>query len=159
MRKISPEVIKNTLAIYKPNKRILREASIEYPTAKGTFLIGPCDYVQEGVSVDHATDIEIQLCLNQLGYVAIAEAIRNKELSELEGLDFNQLQTNSMFIIESNKKFRKPIRTDKEIYGTLSLKKWKNNGNLYLCWADFQFEDRSCFGGLEFALTKSKQHN
>ncbi len=155
MTQIPLEVIESTLRIYKPNKRMLKSASIEYPIVRGIFLIGPCDYVQEGISVNHATDIEIQFCLNQLAYTGVAEAIRRQEIPELRGLDFSKLQTNNLFIIESKKRFRRPIRTYQEISGELKLKEWRDDGYMYRGWADFQFENRGCFGGLEFALVKS----
>lgn len=152
MNFISGETISEILKHYSPNCRPLKSATIEYPVIKGTFRIGKTFYYLP--ALEHATDIEIQLCLNQLAYAGIAHMMEQEAIPELRGLNFYELQKENMLIIESRKRFRKPIRTDVEIHGELVLRKWKLAGNLLIANSDFQFENRSCIGSLELALIK-----
>ena len=148
-------MIDNVLKHYRPSLRMLKSADLKYPVVKGEFLIGRTFYYIPALK--HATDIEIQLCLNQLAYVGIAKSMEQGLIPELKGLDFYELQKENMLIIESKKRFRKPIRTDVEIQGEIVLKDWRDFGNLFLANTDFQFENRSCFGSLELALIKPAQ--
>jgi len=149
---IAKKLIDNALKHYRPNLRMLKSASIEYPKINGKFFIGPTYYYIPAFK--HATDIEIQLCLNQLAYVGIAKIMQEEMVPELSGLDFYELQKENMLIIESRKRFDNPIRADAEIDGELTLRRLKNVGSLILGNFDFQFENRSCFGSLELALIK-----
>lgn len=149
---IQKKMIDKVLQHYRPNLRMLKSANLEYPTITGKFVIGPTYYYVP--RFEHATDIEIQLCLNQMAYAGIAEVIQERRIPELSGLDFYELQKESMLVIESQKRFRKPIRTDIEIYGELTLREWRDFGKILISCADFQFENRSCFGSLELALVK-----
>ncbi len=139
------------LDIYKPQQRLLLSARIDYPTIQGQFQI-PESCFYANCSLQHATDIEIQLCLNQLAYVGIYEAIRLGIDPELRNLNFKELQREKMLIIESRKKFRKPIPTDKPFNGELTLKDKREQNGIILSTCNFQFEDRSCIGHLELAL-------
>ncbi|MBI2451803.1 hypothetical protein HYV50_01855 [Candidatus Pacearchaeota archaeon] len=151
--KINEENIVKVLEIYKPEQRLLRTADIQYPAITGTFLIGKTYYVNKPLK--HATDIEIQLCLNQLAYVGLSEAIRQRLDPILDGLNFQDLQEEGMYIIESRKRFRRPIYPNKIISGKLKLKEKRDFNNLLLCEADFSFEDKSCFGSLELAIVRN----
>ena len=150
MVNISQESIDKVLQIYKLEQRILRAANVEHPRATGKFFIGPCFYTL--ADFKHATDIEIQLCLNQLAYVAVYEGIENNSHPYLEGKDFDKLQKEGMLIVESRKRFRRPIPTDKEIRGEMMLKDLRERHGVIFANADFQFENRSCFGSLELAI-------
>lgn len=154
MTKVTNEVREEVLAIYKPEQRILLKVDIEYPKAKGTFRVGPCYYTLEDFK--HATDIEIQLCLNQLAYVSVYDGITNKVHPYLEGKDFKKLQKEGMLIVESRKRFRRPIPTDSEIYGEMTLKDLRERNGVVFANADFQFENRSCFGHLELAIVERR---
>ena len=148
--------LREILGLYKPEQRLLREASIEYPTIRGTFLIGQTYYTFS--PLQHATDIEIQLCLNQLAYAGMYEGIRLGLDSSLKGINFRELQKEGMLIIESRKKFRRQIPTDREIIGSIKLKDRIERDGISLCDASFQFENKSCFGRLTLALlTKQPQ--
>jgi len=149
---IAQQQIDEVLEIYKPEQRILVSAGLDYPSAKGIFRVGPTSYVI--TPFKHATDIEIQLCLNQLVYVSVSEIMRLNLVPELEGLYFKELQEEGMVITQSQKRFRKPIRTDKEITGELTYRNSKKYNSIVLARADFQFEDRNCLGSLEMALIK-----
>ena len=151
MIEIPQELVERVLAIYKPEQRLLKKASFKYPVVKGQFLIGPTYYALERLK--HATDIEIQLCLNQLGYAGVAEEIRQGLNPHLADIDFFELQKEGIFIIESRKRFRRHIPSDKPIYGEIKYIKEKKIGSLLIRFANFQFEDSACNGSLELALT------
>lgn len=148
---IPTEIIEDVLRPY--NCKVLKSANLEYPFVRGRFLIGPTYY--HIPPFEHATDIDIQLCLNQLAYAGVAEAIRRKIIPELDGLNFDELRTENMLIIESRKRFKRSIRTDVEIGGEIKIARWKEFRGLLLANGDFQFENRSCFGELELAIVKS----
>lgn len=152
---VSQELIGKVLEHYRPNLRMLKFAELEYPSMRGKFVIGQTFYYTP--SLKHATDVEIQLCLNQLVYVGVAQAMEQGLVQELKGLDFYELQKENMLITESRKRFKKPIRTDIEISGEIAIRRWKQVGNLFLADTDFQFENRSCSGSLELTLIKPSQ--
>ena len=154
MAKVTNEAREEVLAIYRPEQKVLLEADIDYPKAKGKFRIGPCYYAL--VDLKHATDIEIQLCLNQLAFVLVYDGIINKVHPYLEGKDFEKLQKEGMLIVESRKGFRRPIPTDNEIYGEMTLKDLRERNGVVFANADFQFENRSCFGNLELAIVERR---
>jgi hypothetical protein len=153
--KIPKQMIDKVLEHYRPNLRMLKSASLGYPSIKGRFLIGPTFYYIP--RLEHAADIEIQLCLNQLAYAGIAEIMEQGVVPELNGLNFYELQKENMLVIESRKRFRRPIRTNAEIGGELILRRWKDVGSLILGNFDFQFENKSCFGSLELGLVKPNE--
>ena len=150
--KISHELIEQVLARYKPQQRVLVDANLDYPLLEGDFHIGDTYYMNPPLI--HATDIEIQLCLNQLVYVGIAEIMREGLVRDLGGFNFLELQGENMLIIESRKRFRRPIPTNRNIHCALNIKRFRGNNGLILSWSDFQFENYSCIGSLELALVK-----
>mgnify|MGYP001602252274 CR=1 FL=1 len=152
MTEITPRQIYEVMKNYRPECRFLKSAQIEYPSIRGKFLIGKTFY--HVPPVKHATDVEIQLCLNQLTYVGMLQLFESQNVPELSGLDFSELRTEGMLITESRKRFRKPISTGKEFLGHLNIEEWKNFGNLLVARTKFDFENRSCFGNLELVLVK-----
>ena len=114
--KINEEIIKMVLEPY--NVKVLQSAELDYPVIKGRFFIGNTYYHNPPLS--HATDIEIQLCLNQLGYAGIAQLMHDNSIPEIKNLDFQKMREESMLIIESKKRFRRPISTNEEIYGEMA---------------------------------------
>ncbi len=151
--KIPQETIYGVLKHYSPGCRPLVSAELDYPLVSGKFVIQPTFY--HIPRLEHATDIEIQLCLNQLAYAGVSEAIRLKLIPELNGLSFEEMRKERMLIIESRKRFRRPIKTDVEIRGELNVRDLRDFGNLILGEADFNFENKSCFGSLELVLIKN----
>ena len=152
---ISRESLREALALYKPKCRVLRGANIEYPSSTGSFFIGPSYYTTK--PLEHTTDIEIQLCLNQLAYATLYETIRLNLDPEINDLNFMELQKDGMFIIESKKRFRRQIPNDRIIQGSIEIKEKKRADNILLCYAKFQFENKSCFGDLELAVVSLTQ--
>jgi len=147
---VPEESIREVLSLYKPEQRILQSANIDYPKIEGHFLIGKTYYTLS--PFEHATDIEIQLCLNQLAYVGISETIKLSLDPLFKGIDFKNLQKEGMYIIESRKRFKRQINPNKEIEGSILIKEKINKMGIIFCYADFQFENKSCFGNLELAV-------
>ncbi len=147
---IPEENIKKFLAIYKPEQRVLKNANLDYPKIHGDFLIGRTYYTLSPLK--HATDIEIQLCLNQLAYVGLAETIRLSLDPLFKDIIFEDLQKEGMYIIESKKRFKKRISPNKYIAGDMTIKSKIQRRGIILLNADFQFENNSCFGNLELVI-------
>jgi len=148
---IPKERIYPVLAVYKIPQRVLSSASLDYPRIQGTFDIGPTYYTND--SFKHATDIEVQLCLNQLAYAGAAEMIF-QEIEPFKGLKFSELQKEGMLILGSRKRFRRPIPTDKTITGEITIQDIKQKAKTMFVFADFEFENRSAVGELEIAILK-----
>ena len=149
---VSQDRIQEVLKLYVPAAKALIGAQIDYPIFRGEFRLPPTFYTTHPLR--HATDIEMQLCLNQLAYVGVAEAIQGRWFSELEGLNFEYLQKEGCLIIESRKKFRRPIKQDSIIRGEIKIENFRDCGRLILSHAKFDFEKRSCIGELTLALVK-----
>ena len=119
----------------------------------GKFQIGPCFYTKNKLPLQHATDIEVQLCLNQLSYVAVLELMIQKQIPELKDYDFQELQLENMVITKSGKQFKQPMRTDKIICGEMRINPLKEHRpGILFSQANFQFENSSCFGEIWFAI-------
>jgi hypothetical protein len=151
--KIPLERIQQVTKKYAPAYRWLYDADYEFPKASGRFLVNQGAYYTK--PLEHATDVEIQLCLNQLSYVAVGEAIRNGNPEMFKGLDYDALQKEGMLIIESRKRFRRAIDTSRTIGGELNLLDLRDTGKIILANTTFQFENKSCFGELELVIVKS----
>lgn len=153
---IAKEHLDRVLAIYKPEQRVLVEADLEYPKISGKFRLGDTYYTIKPLR--HATDIEIQLCLNQLTYAGVAEMMRLNRILELNGADFYKLQEEGMFIIQSKKRFRKQIKTNSEIAGELNFGRFgRYQKGLIVARADFDFENGACSGDLELIAKLGEQ--
>jgi hypothetical protein len=150
MNKINQDLIREVIEPYQEASRVLKSADFEYPLIRGSFLVGPTNYYS--TSFEHLTDIEIQLCLNQLSYVAVAEMMKRGMIAELRTFNFKELQQENMLIIESRKRFRRHIRREMEISGDLKFTRQKKRKNILLSSAEFQFENQSCVGHLELAV-------
>ena len=150
MAEIDEQVRLKVLAVYNPKQRILLGGTIDYPKARGIFKIGPCFYAIG--DFNHATDIEIQLCLNQLLYSTVYQAINDKSHPYFDNKDFDKLQKEGMLIAESRKRFRKFIPTDREIYAEINIVNLRKRKNLVFANVDFDFENRSCIGELELVI-------
>lgn len=156
MAEVNQDLIGRTLALYKPEQRVLMSADVDYPLARGIFLIGPTYYTLEPCL--HATVIEAQLCLNQLIYVAVAQLIEDKKIPGLRGLDFLALQKEFMLIKRSDIDFKKPLKTSSQIRGEIRFEGYKQRGNLLVSDARFEFEDKSCLGSLRSIIILPKEH-
>jgi hypothetical protein len=150
---IDSGIIQRTLELYKPEARVLIHGQVEYPLLIGEFRLHPTFYTIS--PLQHAADIEIQLCLNQLAYAGLAQVIDSEAFSELAGVNFESVQREGCLVIESRKKFRRPIRTDRPIRGKITMGDFRNCPGLILGHATFDFENRSCIGDLTLALVRN----
>ena len=99
------------------------------------------------------TDVEAQLCLNQLAYTLLACSLKNNLIDI--GIDYEEsfkLQDEGMFIVKSKKNFKKQIRTDREIKGQIEITKYKKLREIIVAKSIFNFEDNACFGELELIV-------
>lgn len=148
---IQKEEIQRILEVYKPENRWLKEAKLEYPVCYGTFQITPRTYTIEPLS--HMTDVEAQLCLNQLAYTLLACSLKNNLINAgLSYEDFFKLQREGMFIVKSKKNFKRQIRTDKEVKGQIEIIRYKKLRDMIIAMSKFNFEDNACFGELELVV-------
>lgn len=150
--KVSKENIDKILAIYKPNYRFLEDADIEFPYARGKFKLKETEYVE---TLKHMTDIEAQLCLNQLSYVFFSQQIIDRRWPDIAGLSLDEyldLRKENMFIIESKKKFVRETDSISAFFGEIEFLNIKKVRGLYLAALNFGLNDRACYGSLKLAL-------
>ena len=86
----------------------------------------------------------------------MSEAIRFNLDSIFEDINFKNLQKEGMYIIESNKRFKRQISPNKYITGDITIKNKIKRRGIILINTEFQFENKSCFGSLELAITNKK---
>jgi len=154
MDAIPQEKLERVLELYKPECRYLKEAKIELLKAEGMFEVNST-YYANNFSVSHLTSVEMNLCLNQLAYVAFAEWIDAGEFENIN-LDFEEyfvLIKENMYIVESSIKFKEPIATSKPFKAAMQLRQQKQKGNVHFVFLDYSFEDGKAKGRVGFALT------
>ncbi len=150
--KLPQETLDRVVALYNPNYRYLKESEIEFPIARGKFQLGETEYCE---TLQHMTDIEAQLCLNQLCYVFFGQGIIDKKWKGLENLTFDkylELRKENMFITESHKKFRKETNSREPFYGQIKLKRIRRYGNIYVAKLDFDLNEGASVGELSLVL-------
>ena len=148
---MNKEKLDKILEMYKPDCKYLVEVNSEYPKAQGKFKLNPTYYVIN--AFEHMTSIEVQLCLNQLCYSAFGDWFPEGKFEKKIYFDeYLELMKENMFIINSNIRFKKPIKTNKEILGQIKLTKTKTYGNLCLAFLDYDLEQGKSVGRLELAL-------
>ncbi len=153
--KVSQDIIDKIVSIYLPSYRYLKEAEIDFPLGRGLFQIGQTEYYDGEVS--HMTDVETQLCLNQLCYVLFNQEIANGRWDNLKNLtldDFLDLRKENMFVTESHKKFRRETRVGAPFVGEINLNKVRRHGNLFIAHLDFDLNNGAAIGELSVALRK-----
>jgi len=152
MREIDHKIIEKILEKYKPNYRYLKKAYISYPSCKAIFRIGETEYMED---LCHLTDVEAQLCLNQLCYVFFSQIILDKKCKGLENLSLEEylnLEKENMFILESNKKFKNKINSKKDIKGEAQLMNLRKAGKAYIAKVRYSLEENSSYGYLILGL-------
>jgi hypothetical protein len=149
--KVQQERINSILEIYKPDWRYLVEANVDYPKAIGKFLVYGEAYTTE--RVEHITVIDAGACLNQLCFSAFGEWFSEGRFERTMSFKkFFKLMKENMFVIDTNTRFRKPIPTNREIYGQVELTKIKKHEGLYLAFLNYNLEQGKSKGNLELAL-------
>jgi hypothetical protein len=152
--KVPQEIIGKVLALYKPNYRYLQEVEMEYPIARGRFQLGETEYCE---ALQHLTDVEAQLCLNQLCYVFFGQGVIDKRLEGFEDLTFDEyleLRKENVFVTESHKKFHRETNPRDPFYGQIQLMKIRRNVNLYVLKFDFDLNEGASFGKLSTAVKR-----
>lgn len=152
MIKIEDKIVQKVLEKYKDNYRYLKEAYIDFPKAKGIFRIGETEYMED---LYHLTDVEAQICLNQLCYVFFAQNILDKRWENLKKLTLQSylgLEKENMYIIESRKKFREKIDSKKDITGEIELVKTRKHRDLYIAKLNYSLNHNSSYGELLIGL-------
>lgn len=152
--KASQEVVDKVLAVYYPNYRYLKEAEIDYPLGKGKFQLGQTGYCE---TLQHMTDVEAQLCLNQLCYVFFGQMIIDKRWEGLEDLTFEEYLESgdeNMFIVESHKKFKKKTNPKEPFYGQIELIKTRRHDSIYVARLDFDLNGGASIGKLSLILKR-----
>ena len=152
--RIPQELVDKVVAVYKPNYRYLKQADVDFPIARGTFQLGKTEYVQ---TLQHLTDIEAQLCHNQLSYVFFGNEINLNRWNGLKDLTFDdylELRKEGMFIVESHKKFRKETNPEEPFEGIVRLTRSKTRGNIHLANLDFNLNNGACVGNLSLVLRR-----
>ena len=152
--KVPKETVDRVVALYKLNYRYLREAEMEYPIVKGRFQLGETEYCD---TLQHLTDVEAQLCLNQLSYVFFGQGVIDKRWEGLEDLTFDdylELRKENMFVTESHKKFYRKTNSRDPFYGQMQLMKIRRHGNLYVAKLNFDLNKGVSIGELSLVLKR-----
>ncbi len=152
--KVPKEIIDKVVAVYWPNYRYLKEAEVEYPIGKGQFQLGQTEYME---TLQHVTDVEAQLCLNQLSYVFFGQGVIEKKWEGLDDLTFDEyleLRKENMFVTESHKKFQRKINPREPFYGQIELMKIRRHGNIYIAELVFNLKEGASTGGLSLVLKR-----
>lgn len=151
--KVSQETIDSVVGLYKPGYRYLKEAYVEFPISMGLFQLGTTEYCE---GVRHLTDVEAQLCLNQLAYVFFGQAVvAEKRWECLKDLTFDkylELRKENMFITKSRKEFHRQTDSKEPFYGSMHLMRIKKHGNIYLAKMTFDFNEGAADGELSLVL-------
>ncbi|MBI2449699.1 hypothetical protein HYV49_05375 [Candidatus Pacearchaeota archaeon] len=151
MVKLSQKFVRKLLDIYKPVYRYLRSAEIEFPRARGTFLVPYAEYLNENIG--HFTNTEACICLNQLCYVFFAHGVKEGIWNNINLEEFLSLRNENMFIVSSNYKFRRVINPrETNINGQIELIKLRKCKDFYIAKLDFSFENKVIYGNLELIL-------
>ena len=147
------KLVEALTGLYKPGYRYLQGAEVNTSGAKGLFKLKSTEYME---TMNHMTDVEAQLCLNQIAYVFFAYHAINRTWPEL-GLntleDFLSLTKEGMFVLESRKRFRRETVPAKEFAGTLELRSYtKISTQAFVARLNFDLNEGACRGYLKLAI-------
>lgn len=150
--KVTQELVDKVVAMYKPNYRYLKSAEVDFPVARGRFQLGETEYCE---TLQHMTDVEAQLCLNQLCYVFFGQSLIDQRWEGLEDLTFDkylELRKEGMFIVESHKTFKKETNPREPFNGQIKVAKIRRHNNIYVAKLDFDLNDGASVGELSLVL-------
>ena len=151
---IRQELLDKVLVVYKPNYRYLRQADVEFPVARGRFLLGETEYAE---SPSHLTDVEAQLCLNQLSYIFFANEIISGRWSDGRNLtldDYLSLRKEKMFVVDSHKIFHRETNPAEPFNVAIKLAKIRRIRNAHLASLDFNINDGAGVGNLKLVIKR-----
>ena len=152
--KVPKELVDRVVQVYKPNYRYLKSAEVYFPIARGRFQLGETEYME---TLQHMTDVEAQLCLNQLCYVFFGQGVLEKRWEGLEDLTFDdylELRKEGMFIIGSHKTFKKETNPREPFEGQMQLMKVRRHKNIYVAKLDFDLNYGASVGELSLVLKR-----
>jgi hypothetical protein len=152
--KVPQELVDKVVQVYKSNYRYLKSAEVDFPIARGRFQLGETEYME---TLQHMTDVEAQLCLNQLCYVFFGQGVIEKRWEGLEDLTFDNylnLRKEGMFIAESHKTFKKETNPREPFDGQIQLMKIRRHNNIYVAKLDFDLNCGASVGELSLVLRK-----
>ncbi|HII71582.1 TPA: hypothetical protein HA265_02395 [Candidatus Woesearchaeota archaeon] len=151
--KIDDKTIEKILQVYDPGFRFLVSADIKYPETQGEFHVHAPPY--SPLNLQYFTAIEAQFCLNQMGYAALYEGLQQGRFPEVAGNDFRRFipqETHFAYIKTLGIDFRRVIRIDAPISGSLILEQ-KELGRYFLkLHTEFEFEGGKAGGKCIFAI-------
>jgi hypothetical protein len=151
-KRIETSLIQKVLGKYKSGYRYLLEAHIDYPVCFGIFKVGETEYMED---LTHLTDIEAQLCVNQLCYVFFAQCLIDHNISGLEKLtlqEYLDLEKENMYIIDNQRRYHKKIDSKKQIKATLELINTKEKDKLKIAKLNYFFNNKAAEGKLILGL-------
>ncbi|HLC46656.1 MAG TPA: FcoT family thioesterase [Candidatus Nanoarchaeia archaeon] len=155
--RVSQDIVDRVLELYVPGYRYLQEVDMASPAsseARGRFIIGETEYREK---LNHLTDAEAQMCLNQMCYAFFWQGITQNRWKGLEGLafaDYLDIRKERMYVRESYKKFYRKIEPGFSFYGYISLKKVRKQRDSYVAIVGFDFDEGATKGHLELVLTR-----
>lgn len=140
------------VASYPKENQVLKTLKVDYPEICGTFILPPTFYLTK--PLNHLSDLEVGICLNQLSYIGFMEALKLNQIPCLIPKKVTRIPYESAVIIHSEKRFKKMIDPSKEIHGRINAKRLFNLENSVILLTDFSFEDGKCAGKLHVSLIK-----
>ncbi len=126
-------LVEKVLNIYNPSWRYLKEVDVNYPDGTGFFRLDSTEYAE---TLQHLTDAEAQICLNQLCYVFFGHGIVEGWLKGMEDLSIDEyldMRKNHMFVAESRKRFRRETNSREPFYGNVHVTHLRKHGNMQIC--------------------------
>jgi len=154
-------IVYNAQKEYHPRFIWLREAKMdstdrEHPTCHGRFTVPDATYTKHPQKYIGCP--EAIVCVNQLGYVAWAELIREGLVDCGMGLEeFLKLPPGGMSMVGIDKlKFKRPINKQDDFFGEVTLNHYRP-GETTIAVAKFDFEDNSIWGTGMFRISKSSE--
>ena len=151
MRMTGNDIVEKVTALYAPPYRYLQDAHIDFPHANRRFFVEKTEYFAH--QLDHVTDVEAQICLNQLCYATFAEAALTKKPEGFSSsLDEYFQKSDVMVIVESRKRFTRKIDPRVPFIGGLAVERFRKQGSLYLASVDFSLDNGAASGNLLVAL-------
>lgn len=152
--RINDDMLDKVLAIYKPGYRYLQSADMEYPAIEGRFMLHGTEYVE---TLQHLTDVEAQLCLNQLCYVFFGQGMVERRWGALDQVTFDEyldLRKENMFIADSHKRFARETDPRTPFSIRMNLLKTKRQGNIMVAKLDFDLNDGAATGELSLVMKR-----
>lgn len=153
---VDTKIIKKFRGLYKPGYRYLQKAYLVEKGAKAIFRIKRTEYKK---GVGHLTDLEAQVCLNQLCYVFFYDYFSNNTPEGVIPLrvgtikQFTKLYQEEFFVLESHKRFRRETVPGEEFVGEIKLTGVEKLSELvYVARLSFNLNKGACRGFLKLAL-------